>query len=51
MTIVYVDSAADFPAVQTLATDNKAAGKTAGEELLGALEAAAIRKAKSVSLM
>ncbi|MGI5860186.1 MAG: ABC transporter substrate-binding protein [Tepidanaerobacteraceae bacterium] len=46
VTIVYVDSAADFPAVQTLATDNKAAGKTAGEELLGALEAAAIKEGK-----
>ena len=27
--IIYVDSAADFPAEQTLATDNEAAGKTA----------------------
>lgn len=36
--IVYVDSPADFPAEQTLATDNKAAGTTAGEEMLKALE-------------
>jgi ribose transport system substrate-binding protein len=35
--IVYVDSPADFPAEQTLATDNEAAGKTAGEEMLKAL--------------
>ena len=32
--IIYVDSAADFPAIQTLATDNRAAGATAGEEML-----------------
>lgn len=36
--IVYVDSAADFEAVQTLATDNEAAGKTAGEEMIQALK-------------
>ncbi|QIK70652.1 substrate-binding domain-containing protein [Erysipelothrix sp. HDW6C] len=36
--IVYVDSAANFDAVQTLATDNKAAGKVAGEELINALK-------------
>lgn len=36
--IVYVDSPADFKAVQTLATDNEAAGKTAGEEMLKALK-------------
>jgi len=35
--IVYVDSPADFPAYQTLATNNEAAGKTAGEEMLEAL--------------
>ena len=40
--IVYVDSPADYPAVQTLATDNKAAGKTAGEEMIKALEAAGV---------
>ncbi len=44
--IVYVDSPADFPAVQTLATDNKAAGKTAGGEMLKALEAAGIKEGK-----
>lgn len=37
--ILYVDSPANFPAEQTLATDNKAAGKTAGEELIAALTA------------
>ncbi|MCI1207978.1 MAG: ABC transporter substrate-binding protein [Treponema sp.] len=37
--IIYVDSAADFPAEQTLATDNEAAGLTAGKELIKALSA------------
>ncbi len=37
--IVYVDSAANYPAVQALATDNQAAGHTAGLELLEALKA------------
>lgn len=46
VTIVYVDSAADFPAVQTLATDNKAAGTTAGKEMLAALEDAGIQDGK-----
>lgn len=36
--IVYVDSPADFPAVQTLATDNEAAGTIAGQEMLKALQ-------------
>lgn len=36
--IIYVDSAADLEAEQTLATDNKAAGKTAGEEMIKALK-------------
>jgi ribose transport system substrate-binding protein len=36
--IIYVDSAADYPAEQTLATDNKAAGKTAGDVLIKALK-------------
>lgn len=36
--IIYVDSPANFPAVQTLATDNVAAGKVAGEEMIKALE-------------
>jgi len=46
VTIVYVDSPADFPAVATLATDNKAAGTTAGEEMLKALDAAGITEGK-----
>lgn len=37
--ILYVDSPANYPAEQTLATDNEAAGKTAGEELIKALAA------------
>jgi len=45
--IIYVDSAADFPAVQTLATDNKAAGTTAGKEMLKALEGAGIKEGKT----
>ncbi|GHV26329.1 LacI family transcriptional regulator [Clostridia bacterium] len=36
---IYVDSPADFPAEQTLSTNNEAAGFTAGETLLAALEA------------
>ena len=35
--IIYVDSAADYPGEQTLATDNEAAGNTAGQELKKAL--------------
>lgn len=35
--IIYVDSAADFEGEVTFATDNQAAGKTAGEEMLKAL--------------
>ncbi len=38
--IFYVDSPADFPAIATFATDNKAAGKTAGEEMIKTLKAA-----------
>jgi ribose transport system substrate-binding protein len=38
--IVYVDSPANFPAIQTLATDNKQAGVTAGEQMLKGLAAA-----------
>jgi len=37
--IIYVDSAADYPGEQILATDNEAAGRTAGGELLEALNA------------
>lgn len=44
--IIYVDSPADFPAEQTLATDNEAAGKTAGVELKQALEAKGITSGK-----
>lgn len=44
--IVYVDSAADFKAVQTLATDNVAAGTTAGEEMKKAFEAAGVKEGK-----
>jgi ribose transport system substrate-binding protein len=40
--IVYVDSAADFEGEQTLATDNEAAGKTAGTEMINALKEAGI---------
>ncbi len=38
--IIYVDSAANFKGEATFSTDNKAAGKTAGEEMKKALEAA-----------
>ncbi|WFA08092.1 ABC transporter substrate-binding protein [Tissierella sp. Yu-01] len=44
--IIYVDSPADFPAVQTLATDNEAAGKTAGEEMISALNDKGITSGK-----
>jgi len=37
--IVYVDSAADYPGDQILATDNEAAGTTAGKQMLDALKA------------
>ena len=40
--IVYVDSPANVDAEATFSTDNKAAGKTAGEEMLKALEAAGV---------
>ncbi len=40
--IVYVDSPANVPAEATFSTDNKAAGKTAGEEMKKALEAKGI---------
>ncbi len=42
--IVYVDSPANVEAEATFSTDNKAAGKTAGEEMLKALEAAGIKE-------
>lgn len=44
--IVYVDSPADFPAVQTLATDNEAAGKTAGIEMLEVLKGNGVTSGK-----
>lgn len=44
--IVYVDSAAAFPGIATLATDNKAAGTTAGKEMIKALEAKSITEGK-----
>lgn len=37
--IIYVDSPANLPAEATFSTDNKAAGKTAGEKLLESLTA------------
>ena len=40
--IVYVDSPANVAAEATFSTDNKAAGKTAGEQMLAALESAGI---------
>ena len=40
--IVYIDSPANLEAEATFSTDNKAAGKTAGDELVKALEAAGI---------
>ena len=40
--IIYVDSPANVEAEATFSTDNKAAGKTAGEEMLKALEAKGI---------
>ena len=40
--IVYVDSPANVDAEATFSTDNRAAGQTAGEEMLAALEAAGI---------
>ena len=44
--IVYVDSPANVEAEATFSTDNKAAGKTAGEEMIKALEAAEITSGK-----
>lgn len=38
MKLVYVDSPANVEAEATLSTDNKSAGKTAGEEMIKALE-------------
>ncbi|MCL2152530.1 MAG: substrate-binding domain-containing protein [Oscillospiraceae bacterium] len=44
--VIYVDSPANVPAEATFSTDNKAAGKTAGEQLRGALEAAGVASGK-----
>jgi len=44
--IVYVDSPANVPAEATFLTDNTAAGKTAGEQMLAALESAGITSGK-----
>lgn len=44
--IVYVDSAANYPALRTLATDNTAAGNTAGIEMLNALKANGVTSGK-----
>lgn len=44
--IIYVDSPANFDAEQTLATDNKAAGSTAGTELIKALKDAGTTSGK-----
>lgn len=44
--IIYVDSPASLPAVATFATNNEAAGKTAGEEMLKALDAAGVKEGK-----
>ena len=43
--IVYVDSPANVDAAATFSTDNKAAGKTAGEEMLKTLEDADVSTA------
>ena len=44
--IIYVDSPANTEAEATFSTDNKAAGKTAGQEMLKALEAAGKKDGK-----
>ncbi len=44
--IVYVDSPANFPAEATFATDNKAAGKTAGEQMLASFTEKGITSGK-----
>ncbi len=44
--IVYVDSPASLPAEATFSTDNKAAGKTAGEEMIKALTAKNVTEGK-----
>ncbi len=44
--IIYVDSPANVDAEATFSTDNEAAGKTAGEEMIKALEAAGVTSGK-----
>jgi ribose transport system substrate-binding protein len=44
--IIYVDSPANFDALQTLATDNTAAGKTAGEQMIAELKAKGVESGK-----
>jgi ribose transport system substrate-binding protein len=44
--VIYVDSPANFDALQTLATDNTAAGKTAGEQMIAGLKAKGVEKGK-----
>ena len=44
--IVYVDSPANVEAEATFSTDNKAAGKTAGEEMIKALEEKGVTSGK-----
>ena len=44
--LVYVDSPANVDAEATFSTDNEAAGKVAGEEMIAALEAAGIKSGK-----
>ncbi len=44
--IIYVDSPADFPGIATFATNNKAAGKAAGDEMLKALKAKGVKSGK-----
>ena len=46
MKLVYVDSPANVEAEATFSTDNEAAGKTAGDEMIKALEAAGITSGK-----
>lgn len=44
MKLVYVDSPANVEAEATFSTDNKAAGKTAGEEMIKALEEKGVKE-------
>ena len=44
--IIYVDSPANFDALQTLATDNTAAGKTAGDQMVADLKAKGVTEGK-----